>query len=260
MRYAKDVPVKIVVIGAGGTGGYVIPHLYRLGYASGRSVRIIICDGDVVEEKNLIRQNFIAQDIGRNKAQVQAERYSAAFGIACEYRPEFIETEEELLELTTPDQLHIGGVYSPEYLPRAQRVILLGCVDNNRSRQLCDRVFKRQPNLIYIDSGNGESTGQVVCGVRQKGRITCRPIGSVYPDVLKDEDKFPSELSCAERAVSAPQSVTANLMAASAVVSFLYNLLIVGELRTRYVTFSSELVSMRAECTKSRKRSKTQKA
>ena len=133
-------------------------------------------------------------------------------------------------------------------------------MDNNRSRQLCDRVFKRQPNLIYIDSGNGESTGQVVCGVRQKGRITCRPIGSVYPDVLKDEDTFPSELSCAERAVSAPQSVTANLMAASAVVSFLYNLLIVGELRTRYVTFSAELVSMRAECTKPRKRNKTKKA
>ena len=54
--------------------------------------------------------------------------------------------------------------------------------------------------------------------------------------------------------------MTANLMAASAVVSFLYNLLIVGELRTRYVTFSSELVSMRAECTKPRKRSKIQKA
>ena len=260
MKYAKNVPVKIIVLGAGGTGGYVIPHLYRLGYTSDRPVRIIICDGDVVEEKNLIRQNFIKQDIGRNKAQVQAERYSAAFGIACEYRPNYVETEEELMELTTPNSFPNSVDYprrDPSYI---QRVILLGCVDNNRSRQLCDRVFKRQPNLIYIDSGNGESTGQVVCGVRQKGHITCRPIGSIYPDVLKDEDKFPSELSCAERAVSAPQGVTANLIAASAVVSFLYNLLIVGELRTRYVTFSSELVSMRAECAKPRKRKKIKKA
>ena len=54
MRYSSTAPVKIVVIGAGGTGGYVIPHLYRLGYASHRDVRIIVCDGDVVEEKNLI--------------------------------------------------------------------------------------------------------------------------------------------------------------------------------------------------------------
>ena len=59
MRYSSTAPVKIVVIGAGGTGGYVIPHLYRLGYASHRYIRIIVCDGDVVEEKNLIRQNFI---------------------------------------------------------------------------------------------------------------------------------------------------------------------------------------------------------
>lgn len=103
MKYSSTAPVKIVVIGAGGTGGYVIPHLYRLGYASHRYVRIIVCDGDVVEEKNLIRQNFVQQDIGRNKAQVQAERYSAAFGIECEYKPDFIENDEELFKLTSPD-------------------------------------------------------------------------------------------------------------------------------------------------------------
>lgn len=54
MKYSSTAPVKILVIGAGGTGGYVIPHLYRLGYASGRAVRIIVCDGDIVEKKNLI--------------------------------------------------------------------------------------------------------------------------------------------------------------------------------------------------------------
>ena len=70
MKYSKKAPVKIVVLGAGGTGGYVIPHLYRLGYASEHPTRILVCDGDVVEQKNLIRQNFVEQDIGRNKAQV----------------------------------------------------------------------------------------------------------------------------------------------------------------------------------------------
>ena len=57
MKYSKKAPVKIVVLGAGGTGGYVIPHLYRLGYASEHPTRIIVCDGDVTEQKNLIRQN-----------------------------------------------------------------------------------------------------------------------------------------------------------------------------------------------------------
>lgn len=249
MRYSATAPVKIIVIGAGGTGGYVIPHLYRIGFASNRGIRIIVCDGDVVEEKNLIRQNFIEQDIGRNKAQVQAERYSAAFGIECEYKPDFIETEEELKSLTTPD------FYAHPYsgVPESQRVILLGCVDNNKSRQLCHKIFNIQKDLIYIDSGNGEHTGQVVCGVRQNGRTTYKPIGSLYSDVLKEEDKFPSELSCAERAVSAPQTVTANLTAATAMIGFLYNLLIVGELNTRYITFSSKQINMRAEMVKKRK-------
>lgn len=255
MKYSSTAPVKIVVIGAGGTGGYVIPHLYRLGYASGRTVRIIVCDGDIVEKKNLIRQNFVEQDIGRNKAQVQAERYSAAFGIECEYIPDFIESDEKLLELTTPD---FKARYHGD-VTETQRVILLGCVDNNRSRQMCHRIFQQQEDLVYIDSGNGEHTGQVVCGVRQKGRTTYKPVGSLYPDVLGEEDKFPSELSCAERTVSAPQSVTANLTAATAMIGFLYNLLIVGELNTRYVTFSSKQINMRAEITKKRKRSNSAK-
>lgn len=256
MKYSSTAPVKIVVIGAGGTGGYVIPHLYRLGYASHRYVRIIVCDGDVVEEKNLIRQNFVQQDIGRNKAQVQAERYSAAFGIECEYKPDFIENDEELFKLTSPDFYARPNSGVPE----TQKVILLGCVDNNKSRQMCHRVFNNQKDLIYIDSGNGEHTGQVVCGVRQNGKTTYKPVGSLYPDVLKEEDKFPSELSCAERTVSAPQSVTANLTAATAMVGFLYNLLIVGEMNTRYITFSSKQINMRAEITKKRKKKSTPKS
>ena len=250
MKYSKTAPVKIVIIGAGGTGGYVIPHLYRIGFAAARQIRIIVCDGDVVEEKNLIRQNFVEQDIGRNKAQVMAERYSAAFGIECEYIPRFVEDEKELFRLTEPDfrQNSWRGV------PETQRVLLLGCVDNNKSRKMCHAVFSRHKDIIYIDSGNGEHTGQVVCGVRQTGRTMYKPVCSLYPDMLKDEDKFPSELSCAERAVSAPQSVTANLTAATAVVSFLYDLLICGELKTRYVTFSSRQINMRAEMVKPRRK------
>ena len=97
MKYSKSAPVKIVVLGAGGTGGYLIPHLYRIAFAdSERLYRIIICDGDIVEKKNLVRQNFVEQDIGRNKAAVLAERYAGAFGIECEYIPEYIESEKRL--------------------------------------------------------------------------------------------------------------------------------------------------------------------
>ena len=66
MKFSMTRPVKIVMLGAGGTGGHIAPHLYRLLYALDRPVRFIICDGDVVEEKNLVRQNFIPADLGEN--------------------------------------------------------------------------------------------------------------------------------------------------------------------------------------------------
>lgn len=252
MKFSKTAPVKIIVLGCGGTGGYIIPHLYRIGYACERPIRVIVCDGDTIEDKNLIRQNFIEQDIGQNKAKILSERYSAAFGIECEYRPDFIESEQMLMELTSPDHAEQQWHRRPE----TQKVILIGAVDNNKSRKLCHSVFYKQNDLVYIDSGNGEHTGQVVCGVRQNGRTVYKPVCSVYADMLKDDDKYPSELSCAERSVSAPQSVTANLTAATAVVSFLYNLLIAGELKTRYITFSSQIISTRAETVKKRKKTK----
>ena len=218
MKYSATAPVKIIVLGAGGTGGYLIPHLYRIAFSDeNRDYRIIICDGDIVERKNLIRQNFIEQDIGRNKASVLAERYAGAFGIECEYIPEYIESEQRLKELVRPDFTKSPWTNARE----TQRVILIGCVDNNKSRAICHKVFYETKDLVYIDSGNGEHTGQVVCGIRQNGRTTFKPVGTLYPDILKAEDKLPTELSCAERAVSAPQSVTANLTAATEILASL---------------------------------------
>ena len=53
MKFALNKPVKIVMLGAGGTGGHIAPHLYRLLHALDRPVEIIIADGDIVEEKIL---------------------------------------------------------------------------------------------------------------------------------------------------------------------------------------------------------------
>ncbi len=237
MKLALDRPVTIVVIGAGGTGGYVIPHLYRIAFAANRPCRIIIADGDIVEEKNLVRQNFAQCDIGQNKAQVMAERYSEVFGIETQYIPEFIEEEERLYEL-----LHL----EPKYGYPKPIGILIGAVDNNRSRVMCHHVFHRLDDIIYIDSGNGEYTGQVVCGVKMSGRVISKPVARVYPDILTDTEKFPSELSCAQRSVSAPQTIAANMFASTAISSMLYYLLIEGTLHNNRLAFSSRKLLMKS--------------
>jgi molybdopterin/thiamine biosynthesis adenylyltransferase len=214
-------------------------------------MKAIIADGEIVEEKNLVRQNFISADLGRNKAQVLAERYASAFGMEAQYIPEFIEGEERLVELTKPE-LYSPGTYSYQRLEGLS--ILIGAVDNNKSRRLCHQVFTKAKNLIYIDSGNGEYTGQVVCGIRRNSRTYYKPIGETYPDVLLETDKFPTELSCAEAAVSAPQSIVANIIAATAVVSFLYNILVLGSVETRSVTFSTKTMNLKPIISQKRKK------
>jgi len=199
MKLALERPVKILIIGAGGTGGYVIPHLYRIAFASKRKCSIIIADGDIVEDKNLVRQNFSFTDVGENKAAVMAERYSDVFGIETEYIPDFIESEKQLYELLQDSR----PSYSYSNKPIS---ILIGAVDNNRSRVMCNEVFKMMDDIIYIDAGNAESGGQVVCGMKSSGKVLSKPVARVYPDILKDIEKFPSELSCAERSVSAEYS------------------------------------------------------
>ena len=251
MKFSQSRPVKIVMLGAGGTGGHAAPHLYRLLYALDRPVRFIICDGDVVETKNLVRQNFTPADLGENKARVLAERYSAVFGMETEYLPSFVENEEELKQLLTP-QVWRTGYYGGTEL--REQVILLGAVDNNKSRQLCHLVFNKAKELIYIDAGNGEHTGQVVCGIRRAGKTYYKPIGDVYPDVLEDTDKFPTELSCAEASVSAPQSMAANITAATAVVDMVYNILALGDSAVRQATFSTLTVNVKPTVQKTKRR------
>lgn len=229
MKFSLEKAVKIIMIGAGGTGGYIAPHLYRLLHTLDRTVKVIIIDGDIIEQKNIVRQNFICSDLGRNKAQVLAERYTSAFGSEVYYIPEFIESESKLLELLKSQKL----------------VILIGAIDNNKSRQLCHNVFQKLDDIIYIDSGNGQYTGQVVCGIRHNGKTYYKPVAEVYTDILENTDKFPTELSCAEAAVSAPQSIVANIMAATAVISYIYNILVLGRIEVERVTFSTKTVNMK---------------
>lgn len=252
MKFSMTRSVKVVMLGAGGTGGHIAPHLYRLLYALDRPVRFIICDGDIVEQKNLVRQNFIPADLGENKAQVLAERYSTVFGMETEYVPEYVESAERLKKLVAPRIVKAN--YYPYAVLDKELVILIGAVDNNRSRQICNQVFYESEELIYIDSGNSEHTGQVVCGIRSGGRTLYKPVGKLYPEVLSDTDKFPTELSCAEASVSAPQAMTANITAATAVVDMIYNILTLGESRVRQVTFATTSCNVRPTLAKQRRK------
>ena len=139
MKFSLERPVKIVMLGAGGTGGHIAPHLYRLLYSLDRPVRYIICDGDVVERKNLVRQNFIPADLGENKAKVLAERYSTVFGMETEYVPDFIEDEARLKQLVEPREWR---TQPDAALPLRQNVVD-HVHDHRGGRDVCRDALRR---------------------------------------------------------------------------------------------------------------------
>lgn len=247
-------PLHFIVIGAGGTGGYLIPQLARqisvmnIGRAQDKLHQLTICDADDVESKNLIRQNFIARDIGKGKAEVMATRYATAFGIKIGVFGQYVESDADLNKLL---ELH------PRNIP-----VIVGCVDNNKSRQLVARMFYRQEKrMFWIDSGNEEYAGQVVIGynIRQNPYTdqqlqqygATKPYAyylpcatDCFPDIMNDtETKFVTELSCAERAISHPQSIATNMTAANVIFNFCNTLLNSGPgaiLTNNVVTFNSK--------------------
>ena len=61
---------KIMVIGAGGIGSFLIPLLNRV-----NEYEINVWDDDIVEKKNLSYQDFYEDDVGKHKTDVMSYRY-----------------------------------------------------------------------------------------------------------------------------------------------------------------------------------------
>ena len=54
----------VTIVGCGGTGGFVAEGLCHL---LPREATLVLVDHDRVEERNLRRQNFVREDLGRFK-------------------------------------------------------------------------------------------------------------------------------------------------------------------------------------------------
>ena len=73
-RYTRCYTVTVV--GCGGTGGFVAEALCRLLPAD---ADLVLVDHDRVEERNLTRQSFYREDLGRFKSEVLAHRLARRF-------------------------------------------------------------------------------------------------------------------------------------------------------------------------------------
>lgn len=77
---------KIMIIGAGGIGSYLVSFLDRIGL-----YEIHVFDDDTVEEKNLTYQNYNLMDVGTKKVEALAETFDIV------PQPYFVLVKEQLV-------------------------------------------------------------------------------------------------------------------------------------------------------------------
>lgn len=246
---------NFVFVGAGANGSVTIrnflqdarTHLEaeaRVPY----SFNVTLVDGDKVEKKNLSNQIFLEEDIDEYKVDVLADRYGEV------YRLKVMRLTEYIRDLPV-----LSHLFPSESMKAQQINVLVGLVDNNRTRQLFDEFFfsDSTTDLIYIDAGvegvstetdEGERTGfsgQVVCGLKINGEVVLDPVGRIYANILEDTaTSFPGE-SCGELIINHPQRSATNKFCAQIVNSYLNNLLHTQAIYAHYINFNAQIAGSR---------------
>lgn len=134
---------SFVVVGCGGTGSLVAEGLCRL-FHDDESAHIYLVDYDLVEQDNLHRQNFYPEDLGKYKSEALATRLSRKYGRKLGY-------------YVHP---YAGDMLGGHNWMRS--TVIIGCVDNPAARRAIADSLSGGP--VWIDSGNGEASGQVLVG------------------------------------------------------------------------------------------------
>lgn len=223
---------KIWIIGCGGNGSHLVSDVARLISTLDKNISIILVDGDIVEEKNLIRQHFTQADIGENKAKVLAGRYSAAYGVDIGYHTEYL-TEENAPQI-------LSHISKPQ--------LFITCTDNLKSRQ----VVATQKGDMWIDLGNEDRSGQVTFSSLKKKPYrstlflsgTSFPTPTVFELFPEMEERAKQEVpinqrSCAEMAAEAPEQVGfVNVMCAAIAKNYVHALLTQRPIKTYQAFFT----------------------
>lgn len=216
-RLQKKIPSSIMVVGCGGTGGFVAEGLCRL--FIGKHTYIYLVDHDRVEPPNIGRQNFYPEDLDKFKAEVLARRLSRQFNREMDY-------------ITTPIEL-MGVEWRCD--------LTIGCVDNPEAREklmyagynMGGRYSYSYHGDWYIDAGNDENTGQVLIGNSLLKEVrkpfqgnTCHrlPLPQIQQPALIAPAPKPTR-DCAEEVSAGDQSPVINRMMADLVLTFVYKLM-----------------------------------
>jgi PRTRC genetic system ThiF family protein len=210
----EAVPVN--VIGAGGTGSALLAGLVQLGTALRElghpGIDVTVWDDDTVSKANIGRQLFVPADVGLPKAAVLVNRINLTTGLrwsCCVER------------------------FAAAKISRIEGVVI-GCVDSRRARGEIMRTFNRARDLIWLDCGNNQFTGQVLFGARVDNKTVVPCIGDLFPETVDAKgDAKDDQPSCSLAEALTKQDLMVNRFVADAAVNLLFQLFRKGEVQTQ---------------------------
>lgn len=225
MYVTQEKPYAIFILGAGGTGSWLCAFLEKMSLYND----VIVMDGDIVEPKNILRQNFKPIDVSRAKAEVVAK------GHRMSYVNGYI-TDTGIFHALMEE-------FPPETIP-----MLVGCLDNNASRKIAHDFMQEVPTGVWIDGGNAERHGQAYVCIKENGDFVegfYSPI-DIEPAFqnFEGDERRPDQISCAEHSESAPQNVTANVTSATVLFNIMAIFLRGGALLTNKYMFDTRTISV----------------
>ena len=225
MYITQEKPYAIFILGAGGTGSWLCAFLEKMSLYND----VIVMDGDIVEPKNILRQNFKPIDVSRAKAEVVAKGHHMS------YVNGYI-TDTGIFHALMEE-------FPPETIP-----MLVGCLDNNASRKIAHDFMQEVPNGVWIDGGNAERHGQAYVCIKEDGDFVegfHSPI-DIEPAFqnFEGDERRPDQISCAEHSESAPQNVTANVTSATVLFNIMAIFLRGGALLTNQYLFDTRTISV----------------
>ncbi len=178
-------PVRVAVIGCGGTGSAIaagLPYLHQSMLVSGHpaGLAVTVMDGDTISPTNTVRQPFCVSEIGLNKAIISISRLNLFWGLNWTAVAEHLNERSDISAFD----------------------IVIGCVDTRAARSLIHRKVQglRSHVAYWVDLGNGSDGGQFVLGQPLNGR-NCRSAerlrtsAELFPEIIDpniDEDDLPS--------------------------------------------------------------------
>jgi len=249
-----EFPHNIIIMGAGGTSSWFAPKLTKIindafsknliSNDGSTKFNIVYVDGDVIEEKNLIRQNFIRNDVTKNKAEVISNRYGAQFlpDINCGYINKYLfngkyrkvkgDVAEKFLDIN-----HVNlfkNISRKDYL-------IINLIDNAKTRKDIHLTAMDARSAVVIDVANNEYNGQLTTSLYRTRTRELDSYKSFFYNTLSaqlDDNDDVTVFSCADADSDATdQLFNANDMAASILSNYVNDWVVSGLLPYGRVDF-----------------------